>query len=1346
MNVNLENHFQRFSDEKNLSMQENKFFYQEGRHAKGDRDTETPRHFFITIFIFLLLSFQNTYAQCEICPELIQNPDITVNPLATSPVNNGNQSFGKLPAIPSGVEFWSSTYKTPHHIQYTAATGVCTKNPLTPLPPNSVIQNCIAAQGNNNEGFHQNINILNNQYYSYCIKVRYKRLNCETNQTNSNIAIRFAKDGPPISNNAILPLNENFDLNNDLSKYDFYLIGNPLVQNENENVFEKVIKPSIDFPNKNYNQFQIFHHSGSATVSILNASIKCLTTALSDFTSLSSNGLLFNFMPVLNHNGCTSGETYKWYIKGISTESQPTSTLENPTIDFSQYGNGTYKVCLKYKDCNGCCAEICKDVVIENTCGLNYTTNVCGTYNFNITNPNPNHTYNWTFVTGVTKSATSIEYSYHENGAYNVNLVVKDQNGNVVCQTTQTIKVQCFDDAERCLPLVDALLHKRISGLPTADANGNIHHGPFKWSVYAAQNGLNPSLQEGTKFLVRGTLIIDVPVTFRGCDWIFDGGSLMQANADLTFSGGHMAGCDKMWRGIELKSKTITMTGLELKDAEHAIFIYGSGKAKLENNIFINNWASVYSTNSSPLIYCFKNTFKGEGVLKPSFPNQSHYNSNSKSHTGIFANNCNNLLVDGTKGANTFQDMNNGILIENGSLTCNKNIFRNFTINGNSTNLLDASGYGILLLKNLSISTITYNSLKTGLIGIGSFYATPNSQIEISNNLDLSYFKLFGVVISSAKENGTFRIYDNKALEGNNTSINVGFITSPKKIFINNNTNINNNITGINIESISFGPDCIVSNNVITNNNNLNSFGIKIKSSSNKWTVKNNIINCGTYVFGSKGIDVANSHFNIFEDNTIYGTSTSTGFNLTSSNSNIYKCNKAEGGKTGFNFQNMNLSTNFNTNQMKNISSQGLQIQNAVISGVTYLGQISPQAYKGNSWFGTATSAKLDLGSPIKENEFIYNPALTLPSPPIPGATWKPSITLQGNTQITNWFTPDILKNNLSCTEPMYGAPSTSNSVNGVSILENAVLGLLIQNEYAEQNTWTGQTQVLQMIDNNPSLLTQSTILNSFYTTSSNIIKQYNNIEKQINNIGNIGVQDRLVLDNWHSNLTTLEQQFSVLLVDTLNQNYDQNINSKMTEMNGVINYINALNTQLEANEIVMANSYKAQVAALGVPYNFCNYYKTIYNATLDAIILGDAYVKNTYSAALKSIAEQCIYEVGNPVFLAQGLCSRFNIDYVNENNCIFGRSLEPENPINKSRLIALNPNPTSNLLQISTLANYNKVVVKNLAGKEVHSFDYSSEVNSETLNVSTIPVGMYLVEVYFLDGSHAVSKFIKVN
>jgi len=80
---------------------------------------------------------------------------------------------------------------------------------------------------------------------------------------------------------------------------------------------------------------------------------------------------------------------------------------------------------------------------------------------------------------------------------------------------------------------------------------------------------------------------------------------------------------------------------------------------------------------------------------------------------------------------------------------------------------------------------------------------------------------------------------------------------------------------------------------------------------------------------------------------------------------------------------------------------------------------------------------------------------------------------------------------------------------------------------------------------------------------------------------------------------------------------------------------------------------------------------------------------------------------------------------------------------VNQSESISVYPNPTNDVLQITSKKELKTVRLYNISGKMVGQFDLHGEKN-ESINISNLTSGIYIINVEDLSGEFSVSKIVK--
>lgn len=1030
--------------------------------------------------------------------------------------------------------------------------------------------------------------------------------------------------------------------------------------------------------------------------------------------------------------------TYMWdFGDGSQTNGQ--------NVSHTYLTGGDYLVTLDIVDESGCCQKISKIVKVK-CYDISFTikNSICGTYLFDVNTQDQGLRYSWTFNPGATSTEKSPEYSFHKNGEYIVNLKVFNSLGILICQSNAKIEILCFPPIPKCED-VDHPIRKFISGLNST--NSTTHHDDFLWSVYCKQNGLDPLNQLRTKFFVRGTLIIDVNCNFEGTEWIMDEGAEIIAKNKVEFKGlDKLTGCEKMWKGITLEQSSNKFKLSKIYDADKAIYFSKGNRNSISECEFVNNAYGIYiDGNTIPVVFPFiafrGNTLKGTGTLKPSYLGQDLISTNYP-HAGIYASNTTTILVTGSSLTNTFENMIHGILLNGSNVLSSYNIYKNLKKLSNSE-LETGSGIYSLNAKNTSVTTFdTYLESRNGVYFRNSSIL---SKISVFNNT-IKNMTYSGIFVKDGCTNCEITIENNKDIKENENGIILSNITTPKKVRIDKNKQLIGNRTSIAVENSNgkLNMTSIFDNKIVFSD--LSQWGIRLSNAKDKWDVKSNVLDMTTMRNSDYyGIISSNSSNNIFENNIVEkGNLFARNYDIFSSNDNVIKCNKSINANIGFQFAGICLGTNFQANQM-NSNLAGLKIEKAVISNMsTENGVISVQEYKGNSWDGPNSKAVIEDGSPTNLNAFIYNSSLTNPAPPSSTAFWKPAITVRLNpdngleTNINDWFDFGSNKNNQTCSSTI--PPPTNSSM---TILDKVIDGTLLINEYTQQNAWTGQWQLLDILSRNIQLLNSYDKLANFYNDNS-VVKSYYLMEKSIDELSSINNSDESNLEAIEQSIFQIEQEL-ITYADTEGNNLTTNeANAKIDVIQAQVIQAKILHDQHLNNVQNLAFSLLQELESLPEPYSFCKDYKEVFKARLNLVLESDDFVISTHRVNLKRIAESCKYDVGKPVSIAQGLCRSLGISFNEGDACSRNRERIGDNKLSLNNSLVVSPNPVSKEIEVNSIKLFNKYTILDVANHKIIEMKVE-EANRLYIEIANYLPGIYFINVRHNDGSVSSAKFIKI-
>lgn len=950
--------------------------------------------------------------------------------------------------------------------------------------------------------------------------------------------------------------------------------------------------------------------------------------------------------------------------------------------------------------------------------GINKTKNAYDNFTFQADASKSFQSYTWT-VNGIEAGqGATLTYQFNLERVYKVCLDVVDEFGccaqectlvavSSVCDIAEDaiIIYDCYDDTfDGIVNLSDVI---DLSGIGTNIIGENFYIAPYT------------------------ELVLDAGfLTISSCSFLCDAGSLIRSSFGfLTVNGCRFEGCDQMWKGIYNDEATLdNFTGNWIYDAEYGINITNGIQITIHGNEFIDDYIGIkffiQEGFNSPSNTIIGNLFTTGTGLKSAFVGQQK--DRNFTYSGIRSSNLTLLNVGNGSEANQniFDNIHNGIILNHGDMICNENNFKNLFINSSSPE----DGRAIELsytLGNVDILNSRFENCHKGV------YAREiiNGAYNISSNWFENFnIDVFGIAIQLRQSlMSSFDIINNDFIESSSGIAldNHNFCD----ILVDNNrmTNTGENIS-VRFSNPDLGKEFLITNNTITNYfDDLNKFGIKLQTSDRVQLTSNTIENLNPYYDGT-GIRLYSSDFNIIEKNRLeaffYGMA------LSGSTYNDIFCNLTDEGSRGIRFSNPCLSTDLKTNVLQESYFASIELSNATISD---------QNYKGNIFIGSGSKGRLTNGSPLINNQFIYNGNDPIPSPfdaaPYLPSDWKPQIIdLGGATGV--WFDNKFDLNNAICV----GGPRNLEGL-PIAQLETIAQGQSYGNQYFDQNLWTSQWQLLSLIDEYPDLL-YSEVINTFHQSNSEI-KEYYNVAKTIDNIPILENLNLEILASHQAEINTRLLQIEQL-ISSINEENKESIVDEIELIQADIHVYKLLISTIKSNcdlaQKESAGVLKTELSNLPITHPFCSDFKQVWNARLDLILYDESYVQSNYVESLIDIAESCEYETGLPHYWAQALCDQLNLPY-QEDECIEMRTSDGEIIVDQ---VILSPNPSSSLLNIESSIPVKSWILYATDGSIMNRSDKEENVQF-SIDIGNLSLGMYFLGIIDKNNKILLKKFIKI-
>lgn len=297
----------------------------------------------------ILSTTYNMSAQnCNVeCTELLQNPNLEIDPTFYPLPNGAGQSFydGFIPG-------WKNSHGTAHTFQLKNSGDW---DPAFTYPngteKSGMYAHRVAWSKIWGEGFFQDIPLSNDPYITYHLFIRYQvKEQIENFPPNHFISFKIASNlvnGGIYSGTPPQNIPQRLLHTQHMNNYNVIETCLEFQLNENE-MFDQIWVEA--FPPE-----EIVPSNGQWTA-FDNISLLCDTEALTQINT-TQNWLNVEFSSV---NASTMSQFVEYYWDfgdgNFSTQAQPVHT----------YGaSGTYNVCLKVKDNNGCCGELCRQITVD---------------------------------------------------------------------------------------------------------------------------------------------------------------------------------------------------------------------------------------------------------------------------------------------------------------------------------------------------------------------------------------------------------------------------------------------------------------------------------------------------------------------------------------------------------------------------------------------------------------------------------------------------------------------------------------------------------------------------------------------------------------------------------------------------------------------------------------------------------------------------------------------------------------------------------------------------------------------------------------------------------------------
>lgn len=813
-------------------------------------------------------------------------------------------------------------------------------------------------------------------------------------------------------------------------------------------------------------------------------------------------------------------------------------------------------------------------------------------------------------------------------------------------------------------------------------------------------------------------------------------------NTTLEFDNVHVFACDVFWEHIYIESgSTINISNNTLiENGRKAIEAEKGATVSIDNTIFNNNEIGL------KLIDIGAGNRTNVDISGSTFTSDNDYGSllMNRPKAGIVIEGQYYVNLRTTQGSeNTFRKLENGILVNNGSVNVTYSVFEDIYENGlplfdpdDIELMLEQDGYAIKLLNNTSASRIMHNSIADVRYGIGQSKGMLVAKDNIFKEVDDA---ILG-----------YDLYAIRAYENNIEVYERGIFIAFSHLHFLHKFIRDNYITGIGHEK------CL---------------GILITKSS-PILIDNNRIYLGD---NNAGIYLGNSRFNTVEYNTIEISGTSSSIQT----EGIYlESNEQDVNEVLYNLINQNGS-DLNNSGIYDNESYGNRFRcneiNDFYTGMQFWGACHESKLKGNTYndntFDLVLGKEYALGDPNgatyigRQADITVNPhegwGNLWPTPNCIAHNSAPTFTVKKSKFYVNadpdlnpdyipeyieaegtWFenSPEIT-NDSSCIGSVPGSnlpPLCDELINEIvqidtmSIMDDCVK-LMWQYKY--------YTQLMEL--KKKGLLSDACIafLNS---QGSNELVQIAEAVSAMDSLGVLSVEAVLLFNELYNITITLDSLYDI-------GNYgSEEWNQTITIYDQTITEYQTVLEEDRTREVVRNDSIKNVITTITVTDSCLQILLDVYTIQLN--LLKNDSLSSSEITFLQPIAASCSSDLGYGVFIARSMMSLYeNVRYPRMEEC-YSDSMEPRNStITKvrSEKLKIYPNPATN--KVNILLDLDKyetgtIEILNINYNILRVFDIGNSKNSFDINTSSYTSGVYFVKYISDTGEQKIKKLLIVK
>ena len=821
---------------------------------------------------------------------------------------------------------------------------------------------------------------------------------------------------------------------------------------------------------------------------------------------------------------------------------------------------------------------------------------------------------------------------------------------------------------------------------------------------------------------------------------------VVNSNYNLSIIESQVNGCgDQLWKSITVQSNANLEIGESIiRDGREAVQALDQSKLWIYGSLFDRNYISVYvpstldGSNISSLFY--QNTFSCTEDLLDNFESPQ---LGITSFAGVWMDNAEGLIIGHQNvptNVNIFNGLRNGIVALRSVVKVHHVDMQDLA--GGSLNLSSLSGVGVYTANctDFRLSQSNFNGVYTGVFS----QATNVNQLDgcvmgISGNVR------YGIRIQPGFE--TINNITNNIIHCSHLGISISDLINAKLKVTGNNIYPGVGLNAAGQAGIAiYNSHFIDPNLVLFSQNEIELYetakGIHVNYSSNLRINDNIITELAPVANNPKyysGILLRAAKNCQVRDNYITGLgsiSGITGMQISSSTGTIFCCNTIDATKRGVDFIGGCDDTNLRVTDVSTVQTigQGLHLRATATIGVQ-ISEDGTMLYGNIFSDGSVNSGATHEGMSIPDvhaSEIFIDPVNhpeTVPFPinAIPGSTWFP---FSSQTTLTCALYSDC---NIQGLLPPGGTDSRDiKTAEGGSNFGAYTNGL----------QWEASRYLYWKLKNYAALHYQNSSVDSFYSANqTTVLGDMYDIEQEILDL----FQPDVVL--WQGLTESLEKieavlpaiafQDSLLMTtaDTLHNPIQVVKDSLLQLLAGYHQNAVLLQDSIFQERALAVASVKSNNLSVSTSADYETNLQQINDIYLSTIALGINEFNSSQLTQIETIAGKCPLSDGNAVYFARGLLAMvkdtiFDDDAICDAGQGYRISGQGEEELNT---VHLYPNPAYDQLTLEfeeAIEFEYEITFYSVTGQQYASYKLAEDQQSFTLDISTIPSGLYFYKI----------------